>query len=52
MSKDVPQFECRMERTCYIDGQDSMRMDYALKNYGDKPTTISAWIMTLGMEGI
>ncbi|MHB9037258.1 MAG: aldose epimerase family protein [Armatimonadota bacterium] len=37
MSKDVPQFDCRFERSCCLDGRNSLRLEYVLKNHGDKP---------------
>lgn len=36
MSKEVPQFQCRFERTCTLDSTRSLSLDYAITNYGDQ----------------
>lgn len=37
MSKDISEFQCRFERTCYLDSACSLRLDSTLTNYGDEP---------------
>ena len=37
MSKDIPEFECCFERTCRLDSERSLRLDYTITHDGDEP---------------
>ena len=37
MFQEVPQFQSRFQRTCRLESARSLRLDYAIANYGDEP---------------
>jgi len=35
--KEIPELHCRFRRTCYLDGEASLKLEYMVENCGDEP---------------